>query len=220
VVKTPVTRAVSHIVLGAVTADTVFHVAFRKPTPPAPKPKKAKTKAEVVEEIEQEGSVEQHWSDDGTPAPKCTITAHFIEYINEVLDIMDEAGDIKGYYRVMDNCNIHKNKYNLMQPEVFLNESYCHVDHHAEKSWGKKVSKKIRGRQQMIVMFGAFVVYRVGRSIDAKMIKTSTKVWSILKKKDNDAENDYCGNSDADKFEKLFEDLCVALERYGLYIIS
>ncbi|KAI8887381.1 hypothetical protein K501DRAFT_268922 [Backusella circina FSU 941] len=30
------------------------------------------------------------------------------------------------------------NKSHPVQPEVFLNESYCRVDHQADKSWGKK----------------------------------------------------------------------------------
>jgi transposase len=119
VVKTPVTRAVTHTVLGAVTADTVIHVSLRKPPPPTPRPKKRMTNkrkkkdvdAEIFEEDEQEEIIEQQWPDDGKPAPKGTTAAHFIKFINEVLDIMDEIGNMKGYYLVMDNCNIHKNKY-------------------------------------------------------------------------------------------------------------
>jgi transposase len=119
VVKTPVTRAVTHTVLGAITADTVIHVSLRKPAPPAPKPKKAKTnkrkkkdvEAEVVEEEQGDESADQQWPDDDKPAPKGTTSAHYIKFIKEVLDIMDEIGTMKGYYLVMDNCSIHKNKY-------------------------------------------------------------------------------------------------------------
>ncbi|CEP17174.1 hypothetical protein [Parasitella parasitica] len=42
VVNTPVTRAATHTLLGAITADTVIHVPLRKPAPPAPKPKRAR----------------------------------------------------------------------------------------------------------------------------------------------------------------------------------
>ncbi|KAI9033609.1 hypothetical protein CLU79DRAFT_676485, partial [Phycomyces nitens] len=63
-VKTPVTRAVTHTILGAVTADTVIHD---------------------------------------------TTSAHYLKFINEVLDVMDEVGNMKGFYLVMDNCSIHKN---------------------------------------------------------------------------------------------------------------
>ncbi|KAI8887163.1 hypothetical protein K501DRAFT_330756 [Backusella circina FSU 941] len=88
------------------------------------------------------------------------------------------------------------NKDHPIQPEVFLDESYCHVDRHTEKSWSKKDSKKrTKGRQEMVVMFGAFVVHRNGRKLDAKMIEESIK------------------------FENLFEELCVALVPFGNCII-
>ncbi|EIE79873.1 hypothetical protein G6F46_011946 [Rhizopus delemar] len=120
VVKTPVTRAVTHTVLDAITADTVIHLSLRKPAPPKPKPKKAKTnkrkkkdvEAEAAVEEEQENEdVEQYWPGDDKPAPKGTTSAHYIKFISEVLDVMDEIGNMEGYYLVMDNCSIHKNKY-------------------------------------------------------------------------------------------------------------
>lgn len=106
--------------MGSITADTVIHVVLRKPPRPAPKPRKKKNdrrkkediEAEVIEENEREDeSAEQSWLDDGKSAPKGTTSAHYIKFINEMLDIMDEIGDMKGCYIVMDNCNIHKNKY-------------------------------------------------------------------------------------------------------------
>ncbi|KAI8880738.1 hypothetical protein K501DRAFT_190679 [Backusella circina FSU 941] len=119
VVKTPVTRAVTHTILGAITADTVIHISLRKPAPLTPKPKKAKTNKRkkknvetgVVEEEQGDESADQKWPDDGNPAPKGTTSAHYIKFINEVLDIMDEFGTMKGCYLVIDNCSIHKIRY-------------------------------------------------------------------------------------------------------------
>ncbi|KAG1371810.1 hypothetical protein G6F61_011598 [Rhizopus arrhizus] len=102
------------------TTDAVIHLSLRKPAPPKPKPKKAKTnkrkkkdvEAEAAVEEEQENEdVEQYWPDDDKPAPKGTTSAHYIKFISEVLDVMDEIGNMEGYYLVMDNCSIHKNKY-------------------------------------------------------------------------------------------------------------
>ena len=34
--------------------------------------------------------------------------AHFIKFMNELLDIMDMDEGLKGSYLVMDNCTVHK----------------------------------------------------------------------------------------------------------------
>ena len=48
--------------------------------------------------------------DSNEPAAKGTATAHFIKFINELLDIMDLDESWLGTYLVMDNCTIHKSK--------------------------------------------------------------------------------------------------------------
>jgi hypothetical protein len=112
VVKTPVTRTVTHAILGAVTVNTVVHLSLRKPAPPKPKPRKVETNkgkkkdvgadAAVEEEQENEG-VEQYQPDDDKPAPKGTTSAHYIKLISEVLDVVDEIGNMEGFYLVMTN---------------------------------------------------------------------------------------------------------------------
>jgi transposase len=42
------------------------------------------------------------------PVAKGTTTAHFIRFINELLDIMDMDESLMGRYLVMDYCTIHK----------------------------------------------------------------------------------------------------------------
>jgi hypothetical protein len=39
---------------------------------------------------------------------KGTTTAHFVKFMNELLDIMDTDKSLAGSYLVMDNCTIHK----------------------------------------------------------------------------------------------------------------
>jgi hypothetical protein len=43
-------------------------------------------------------------------ASKGTTTAHFVKFINDLLDIMDLDENMKGSYIVMDNASIHKSK--------------------------------------------------------------------------------------------------------------
>jgi hypothetical protein len=42
------------------------------------------------------------------PVAKGTITAHFVRFINELLDIMDMDENLMSIYLVMDYCTIHK----------------------------------------------------------------------------------------------------------------
>lgn len=39
-----------------------------------------------------------------------TTTAHFVKFINKLLDIMDMDDGMKGHYLVLDNVSIHKSK--------------------------------------------------------------------------------------------------------------
>lgn len=43
---------------------------------------------------------------DNKPVSKDTTTAHFVKFVNEVLDVMDLEA-FKGRYLVMDNASIH-----------------------------------------------------------------------------------------------------------------
>ncbi|CEP19195.1 hypothetical protein [Parasitella parasitica] len=97
VVKTPVTRAVIHIVLGAITADIVIYLSLRKPAPPKPKLTKDVESKVAVEQEQESEDVDQYWPDDSKPAPKRTTSAHYIKFISEVLDVMDKIGNMKGY---------------------------------------------------------------------------------------------------------------------------
>ncbi|KAI9473494.1 MAG: hypothetical protein EXX96DRAFT_488862, partial [Benjaminiella poitrasii] len=49
---------------------------------------------------------------------KGTTTAHFIKFMNVLLDILDLNEDLKGSYLVMDNCTIHKSKPMVRKTET------------------------------------------------------------------------------------------------------
>ena len=105
-----------------------------------------------------------------------------------------------------------------IKPEVFLDESYCHLDHHAKKIWApvKNLINEF-GRKPMMVIFAAFVIFREGRRVDAEMIKDSVTVWPV-----NGGKNvnpDSHDHFTAEKFEQLFERLGKSLLPYGSCII-
>ncbi|EIE82436.1 hypothetical protein RO3G_07141 [Rhizopus delemar RA 99-880] len=68
-------------------------------------------KRDVTQTNDDEGTQEDDISAvDVKPAPKGIITASFIKFVNELLDIMDKDESLKGSYLVMDNTSIHKSK--------------------------------------------------------------------------------------------------------------
>lgn len=44
------------------------------------------------------------------PASKGITTQHFVKFMNELIDIMNKNGVVKGSYIVMDNASIHKSQ--------------------------------------------------------------------------------------------------------------
>jgi hypothetical protein len=119
VVKTAKTRATSHSVIGAIHSSAVLHVVLKKPPPKpeldtvAKKKRKGNSgkKRGVAQTNDDEGTQEDDISVvDVKPASKGTTTAHFIKFINELLNIMDEDESLKGSYLVMDNTSIQKSK--------------------------------------------------------------------------------------------------------------
>lgn len=129
-------------------------------------------------------------------------------------------------------------------PEVFLDESYCHIDHHTRFTWvPSKGIVNERGRRPMLVIFGAFVVFRQDNRLDARMVRESVLIWPVKGKQRGvgtrgraAAENelwrtipefvrasgvapdfhDYHGNFTAEIFENLFAKLCETLSTdYG-----
>ncbi|GBC35133.2 conserved hypothetical protein [Rhizophagus irregularis DAOM 181602=DAOM 197198] len=90
-------------------------------------------------------------------------------------------------------------------PEVFLDESYCHLHHTSRNTWVPHQGVVLApGHGPLVVIFGAIIVFRNGSSNklhDANIMPNQV---------------DYHGNFNAEIFEDLFSTLCKALyEKYG-----
>ncbi|KAG1473040.1 hypothetical protein G6F56_001176 [Rhizopus delemar] len=129
--KATKTKTPSHTIIGAIHASSVIHVAIKKPPPKKEKlqnnkastSKKKKRKVAkgkehttyefIIEESATEyvdDNNENSAQDSSESISKGTTTAHFIKFMNVLLDILDLDEDLKGSYLVMDNCTIHKSK--------------------------------------------------------------------------------------------------------------
>jgi hypothetical protein len=89
VVTTPSARAVSHTILGAISALGVVNIEIRLPNS---KPKRIKV----------DGARKRK-----QPAPKGTVTGHYILFLQKTMNCMDQFPEMKEFYIVMDNAPIH-----------------------------------------------------------------------------------------------------------------
>jgi hypothetical protein len=107
-------------------------------------------------------------------------------------------------------------------PEVFLDESYCHLNSSTQRRVPSDGIVADQGRQSLVVMFAAFVVYcdYEARLMEGKFVNDSVHIWpsigkALLRKRDEDADlcnnalcqagviatdDDYHGNFNADVF--------------------
>lgn len=130
------------------------------------------------------------------------------------------------------------------RPEVFIDESYCHLNQNSPNTWlPHKGVVYTPGRGPLVVIFGAIIVFRNGNTnkLDGEIVLNSVHIWDPLikppgnrgrKRNNADAwENipdviknanlvpnqvDYHGNFNADIFENLFDKLCaLIINKYG-----
>lgn len=97
IVITPTTRAVSHTVLGAISAKYVVSMELRNPQEHTFKRLK----------IDSSNRKRKAPSKPKKPASKGTVTGHYMNFIQKTMDEMDCIPEMKGYYIVMDNAPIH-----------------------------------------------------------------------------------------------------------------
>ncbi|KAG1150146.1 hypothetical protein G6F37_011268 [Rhizopus arrhizus] len=97
IVITPTTRAVSHTVLGAISAKYVVSMELRNPQEHTFKRLK----------IDSGNRKRKAPSKPKKPASKGTVTGHYMNFIQKTMDEMDCIPEMKGYYIVMDNAPIH-----------------------------------------------------------------------------------------------------------------
>jgi len=95
IVETPTTRAITHTVLGAITAKDFIALEVREPL----KPKKIKIaggrnrKPPVCKKM-----------------PKGTVTGPYMRFVAKTLDEMDKFPEMKGHYLIMDSAPIYTSK--------------------------------------------------------------------------------------------------------------
>lgn len=92
--ETPSARGVSHTIIGAISAYGVVNVSLREPGNV-----KKRRVVGAKKRKAPEGAV--------SAIPKGTTTGHFMQFISDTLDIMDEFPNMKGSHIVMDNAPIH-----------------------------------------------------------------------------------------------------------------
>ncbi|KAG1052649.1 hypothetical protein G6F43_005221 [Rhizopus delemar] len=93
-----------------------MHVVMKKPpsrreTEAAKKKRKSNGgKKRAAAEIDKADMSTEDDDMSNKPVAKGTTTAHFVKFINEILDIIDMDDGMKGHYLVFDNASIHKSK--------------------------------------------------------------------------------------------------------------
>ena len=90
VVEAAATRAKTHTVLGAICAAGVVQIGMRSPPT-------GNKKRKLDEDTSKHSGVG-------------TNTHHYIVFLNEVMNTMDQHPEFEGYYLVMDNAPIHQSK--------------------------------------------------------------------------------------------------------------
>lgn len=98
IIESPSARAVPHTIIGAVSAFGAVNVSIRDPG--------------NVKERRIVGATRRKAPGDVAPSiPKGTTTGHYIQFISDTLDIMDEFPNMKGFHIVMDNSPIHARSF-------------------------------------------------------------------------------------------------------------
>ncbi|GAA5811717.1 hypothetical protein MFLAVUS_005158 [Mucor flavus] len=92
VIETPSTRAISLMILGAITAHDVISIESREPL----KPKKVKV----------DGSRKRK-KPLSKASRKGTVTGYYMRFISKTLDEMDKFPEMRNFYIIMDNAQIH-----------------------------------------------------------------------------------------------------------------
>ena len=127
-------------------------------------------------------------------------------------------------------------------PMIFIDESFIHLHHSAQRSWIHDINDKLfgvaEGKGARFVIVGAGVIYQMNGVFRGKWMENSVRVWNSTSRKrrgrgrqgkrdegtssssSSDFEEDYHGNMNARKFEKWFVDVCAeASIQFGNCII-
>ncbi|OWZ10223.1 hypothetical protein PHMEG_00016958 [Phytophthora megakarya] len=124
----------------------------------------------------------------------------------------DSEGNIafRKSYLQKNVSNLNARKYPKI-PEIFLDESFCNVNHFAGSTWLLKnsalYSSSGRGQRYCIVRAGPVLV-KNGK-LHAEWVPDSVEFWPSHYKS---TDTDYHGNFNGTLFLKWFEGLCAVLE--------
>lgn len=92
IVETLTSRALSHTILGAISANDVITIEIREPM----RPKKVKVDGRKKRKKPAAKNM-----------PKGTVTGHYMRFVSKTLDEMDKFPEMTNFYIVMDNAPIH-----------------------------------------------------------------------------------------------------------------
>ena len=111
VVKVENTRAVSHTTLGIISAYAAVNISIRTPSIPTTQlvPVKVGKKRKLGNGKTQK------------PKPKGTTTDHYLRFLSDTLDILDDYEYMQSSYIIMDNAPIRK-RANIQ--EMIANRGY------------------------------------------------------------------------------------------------
>ncbi|CEG76437.1 hypothetical protein RMATCC62417_11334 [Rhizopus microsporus] len=102
IVITPSTRAISHTVLGAISAKFVVSMELRNP-------REHSSKRIKIELGNRKRKTPSKSKKKNLPI-KGTVTGHYLHFIQKTMGEMDHFPEMEGYYMIMDNASIHTAK--------------------------------------------------------------------------------------------------------------
>ncbi|KAG1471987.1 hypothetical protein G6F56_001802 [Rhizopus delemar] len=86
-------RRVSHTVMGAISAIGVVNLSM--------------SESGNVKRKKVVGATKRKAPQDRLSVPKGTTGCHYLHFLNDTMDIMDEFPEMRGYFIIMNNAPIH-----------------------------------------------------------------------------------------------------------------
>ena len=104
------------------------------------------------------------------------------------------------HYLRMKRNNRDENNLPIL-PEVFIDESYVHLYHSAQKTWVHDVNDKLfgvpEGKGARFVIVGAGVLYQQDGVLHGKWVENSVRVWNSTHRKRKKRGRRYRRDEDA-----------------------
>ncbi|RIA90710.1 hypothetical protein C1645_823006 [Glomus cerebriforme] len=121
------------------------------------------------------------------------------------------------HYLCFHFANLEGNNDMPRYPEVFLDESYCHLYHTSRNTWVSHQGIILAPRHgPLVVIFGAIIVFqnRSSNKLHSELVLNSVYIRDVIIKPSGNL--DYHENFNAEIFKNLFTNFCKILsEDYG-----